>query len=217
MSAAGAGFFGLTLATLGTGLGGFMDKMAFKGFWPTINQLKGVYGLTIISRLLATRDKDELREALTKDTLGFLSWLVLGDFVNKMAAEGLDKSVMNRTEEIGKQNFFKRVFSSSLKTRDEILIETLAQNGIETVKKEGDKNIAKTFKEMMGDLDKLPEQVKKTTKKRLGTLNKAQLAGYLFSGLVLGLGIPNLNIYITNKLDKQRKEKAAREAELARA
>lgn len=207
--AAGAGFFGLTLATLGTGLGGFMDKMAFKGFWPTINQLKGVYGLTIISRLLATRDKDELREALTKDTLGFLSWLVLGDFVNKMAAEGLDKSVMNRTEEIGKQNFFKRVFSSSLKTRDEILIETLAQNGIETVKKEGDKNIAKTFKEMMGDLDKLPEQVKKTAKKRLGTLNKAQLAGYLFSGLVLGLGIPNLNIYITNKLDKKRKAQMA--------
>ena len=38
-----------------------------------------------------------------------------------------------------------------------------------------------------------------TAKRRLGTLNKAQLAGYAFSGLVLGLGIPNLNIYITKK------------------
>lgn len=209
---ASAGFLGLTFATLGTGIKGFMEKMAFKGFWPTISQLKGIYGLTIISRILATRDKDELREALTKDTLGFLSWLVLGDFVNRITAESMDKSVMNRTKDVADQGFFKRIFNSSLKTRDEILVETLSKNGIETVKKDGDKTVAKTFKELMKDLDKLPEQIRKTTKKRLGTLNKAQLAGYAFSGLVLGIGIPNLNIYITNKLDRQRKEKAAQEA-----
>ncbi len=214
---AAAGFLGLTMATLGTGFKGFMDKMAFKGFWPTISQLKGIYGLTIISRLLAARDKDELRESLTKDTLGFLSWLVLGDFVNRITAEILDKSVMNRTKDVSDKGFFKRIFNSSLKTRDEILIETLANNGIETIKKDGDKTVAKTFKELMKEMDKLPEQIRKSTKKRLGTLNKAQLAGYAFSGLVLGLGIPNLNIYITNKLDKKRKEKAAKEAELAKA
>ena len=32
-------------------------------------------------------------------------------------------------------------------------------------------------------------------------------------GLVLGLGIPNLNIYITNTLDKRRKAKKAQMAE----
>ena len=208
---AAVGFGGLTLWTLGTGIKGFMDKMAFKGFWPTISQLKGIYGLTIISRLLAARDKDELRESLTKDTLGFLSWLVLGDFVNRTTAELLDKSVMNRTNEIGNKHFFKRVFNSTLKTRDEILIEALASKNIETVKTDGDKVIAKTFKELMKDLDKLPEELRKKTKKRLGTLNKAQLAGYAFSGLVLGLGIPNLNIYITNKLDKKRKAKLEKE------
>ena len=206
---AAGGFLGLTMATLGTGFKGLMDKMAFKGFWPTISQLKGVYGLTIASRLMAARDKDELRESLTKDTLGFLSWLVLGDFVNRMTAEKLDSSVMNRTKEVADKGFFKRVFNSTLKTRDEILIEALANNGIDTVKKDGNKTVAKTFKELMKDLDKLPEQIKKTTKKRLGTLNKAQLAGYAFSGLVLGLCIPNLNIYITNKLDKKRKAKLA--------
>ena len=220
-SVASAGFMGLTLATLGTGFKGFMDKMAFKGFWPTISQLKGIYGLTIISRLMAARDKDELRESLTKDTLGFLSWLVLGDFVNRITAESMDKSVMNRTKDVANQGFFKRIFNSSLKTRDEILVEALAKNGIDTVKKDGDKTVAKTFNELMKDLDKLPEQIRKTTKKRLGTLNKAQLAGYAFSGLVLGLGIPNLNIYITNKLDKKRKEKAAtgaaKQAEIAKA
>ena len=208
---ASAGFLGMVMATLGTGFKGFMDKMAFKGFWPTISQLKGIYGLTIISRLLAARDKDELRESLTKDTLGFLSWLVLGDFVNRITAELSDKTVMNRTKEVAdSKNFFKRIYKSSLKTRDEILIEALSQNGIDTVKKDGDKTVAKTFKELMKDLDKLPEQLRKATKKRLGTLNKAQLAGYAFSGLVLGLGIPNLNIYITNRLEKQRKEKVAK-------
>lgn len=215
--AAGAGFLGLTLATLKTAsVKGFMEKMAFKGFWPTIPQLKGIYGLTIISRLLATRDKDELRESLTKDTLGFLSWLVLGDIVNKMTAEGLDKSVMNRTKDVAKKGYFGRIFNSSLKTRDEVLVETLSQNGIATVKENG---VAKTFKEMLKDLDGIKnEQVKKLAKKKLGTLNKAQAAGYLFSGLVLGLGIPNLNIYITNALDKKRKAaKAAEEQQNAAA
>ncbi len=212
-----AAFFGMVLATLQTGLKGFMGKMAFKGFWPTLSQLKGVYGLTIISRLFAARDKDELRESLTKDTLGFLSWLVLGDFVNKMTAEAmdkkLDKTVMNRTKEVAEKGFFARVFKSSLKNRDEILIETLAEHGVDTVKQVGDKTVAKKFKELMKDLDKLPEAVRKSTKKRLGVLNKAQIAGYMFSGLVLGLGIPNLNIYITNKLDRKRKAAAAAKAE----
>ena len=215
--ASAAAFFGMVLATLGGGIKDFMNKMAFKGFWPTIPQLKGIYGLTIISRIMATRDKDELREALTKDTLGFLSWLVLGDFVNKITAEGLDKSVMNRTKDMEKEGFFKRVFKSSLKTRDEILIETLAEHNIKSTKVENGKVVAKKFKELMGDLDKIPAAAKEKAKRRMGTLNKAQLAGYLFSGLVLGLGIPNLNIYITNKLDKKRKEKAAEEAQKQQA
>ncbi|MCM1002971.1 MAG: hypothetical protein NC408_01370 [Candidatus Gastranaerophilales bacterium] len=213
--AAGAGFLGLTLATLGTANPAeLMKKIAFKGFWPTIPQLKGIYGLTIISRLLATRDKDELRESLTKDTLGFLSWLVLGDIVNRVAANSLDKSVMNRTKDVEGKGYWGRLFNSSLKTRDEVLVETLSKNGIATVKENG---VAKTFKEMLKDLDGIKDaQVKKLAKKKLGTLNKAQAAGYLFSGIVLGLGIPNLNIYITNALDKKRKAaKAAEEQQNA--
>ena len=210
-----AAFFGMVLGTLGTGLKGFMGKMAFKGFWPTISQLKGVYGITIISRIMSARDKDELRESLTKDTLGFLSWLVLGDFVNKITANGLNKEVLNFRQADKNSNKAKRIFNASLKTRDEILIETLAKHGVSTTKEEGGKLVAKSFKEMMGDLNKLPEQLRKTTKKKLGVLNKAQLAGYLFSGLVLGLGIPNLNIYITNKLDAKRKAKAAAQRQTA--
>ncbi|MCQ2755072.1 MAG: hypothetical protein MJ231_08545 [bacterium] len=199
-------------------LSGFMDKMAFKGFWPTINQLKGVFGITIISRIFSARDKDELRESLTKDTLGFFSWLILGDIVNKATAEIIDKSVMNRNSEVAKKGFWSRIYNSKLKTRDEILIETLHSKGVSTIKEEGGQKIAKTFKEMLNDLktsEKIPEELKKLTKKRLGVLNKAQLAGYAFSALVLGLGIPNLNIWITNTLDKKKKAKQAAEEQKA--
>ena len=62
-------------------------------------------------------------------------------------------------------------------------------------------NVAKTFKEMMKDFkntDKISKEAKKVIKKKLSALNWAQLAGYAFSGAILGFGIPNLNIYITN-------------------
>ena len=155
--ASAVAFSAMILKSIGTGLSGFMDKMAFKGFWPTINQLKGVFGITIISRIFSARDKDELRESLTKDTLGFLSWLILGDIVNKMTAEALDKSVMNRTKDVEKEGWFKRIFHSSLKTRDEILLETLSANGVETVKNKDGKLVAKTFRELEKELEKLPE------------------------------------------------------------
>lgn len=217
--ASSAAFFSMILATLNMSPmqflkapGKFMDKMSFNGKMPTVNQLKGIYGITIISRIFSARDKDELREVLTKDTLGYLSWLVLGDIVNKLAADGLDKTVMNyKAGFADTKNRFKRTFNASLKTRDEILVETLAKNGIETTKKQGDTLIAKTFSEMSKDLNKLSPELKKVTRKRLRVLNAAQISGYLFSGLVLGLGIPNLNIYITNMLDKKRKKEQINE------
>ena len=215
-----AAFFSMILSTLNMSPikflkspGKFMEKMSFNGKMPTINQLKGLYGLTIISRIFSTRDKDELRESLTKDFLGYVSWLILGDIVNKLAADGLDKTTINYRADSKNAGKFKRSFNGSLKTRDEVLVETLANNGISTTKTENGKVLNKSFNEMVKDLDKLPEALKKTTKKRLRTLNIAQVAGYLTASLVLGLGIPNLNIYITNTLDKKRKAEQAKLAE----
>lgn len=196
----------------------FMDKMSFSGKMPTINQLKGIYGITIISRIFSARDRDELREVLTKDTLGYLSWLVLGDFVNRMTASAFDKKdckVLNIKRGTEDKNYFKKMFYANLKTRDEILVQTLADKGIKTTKEDNGKTVSKTFKEMLKDLDGIADTaVKKATRKRLRALNIAQLSGYLFSGLVLGLGIPNLNIYITNKLDAKRKAEAAKQQTL---
>ena len=211
--AAGGGFLGMTMLTLKTGFKGFMGKMAFEGFWPSINQLKGIYGLTIISRLLSARDKDELRESLTKDTLGYLSWLVLGDIVNKLVATALDKNdatVLNTTDKDVKGVFqkMKRAFYARLKTRDEVVIDALSKNNIDITKIDGDKVVAKKFREMLKDLNKLPEAAQKVVKRQLRTLKWAQISGYAFSGLVLGMGIPKLNIAITNSLDKKRKAKS---------
>ena len=195
----------------------FMDKMSFSGKMPTINQLKGIYGITIISRIFSARDTDELREVLTKDTLGYLSWLVLGDFVNRMTASAFDSDkcrVINVKKGTEKSNYFKKMFYANLKTRDEILVQTLAQQGVKTTKEENGKVLAKSFKELMKDLNGLKDEaIKKATKKRLRALNWAQISGYAFSGLVLGLGIPNLNIYITNKLDKKRKAEAVQKVQ----
>ena len=215
------GFFSMILSTLNITPWKFtpkkfMEKMAFTGKMPTINQLKGLYGITIISRIFSARDKDELREVLTKDTLGYLSWLVLGDIVNRMTAAKFDKKVINYKKGTENANYFKKMFYSSLKTRDEILVKTLQEHGVETTKTVDGKLVAKSFKEMLKELKnnpKITDAVRKATRKHLNVLNGAQVAGYLFSGLVLGLGIPNLNIYITNKLDKKRKAEAAAKAE----
>ena len=216
-----AAFFSMILATLKMSPmkfikspGKFMDKMSFNGKMPTINQLKGLYGLTIISRIFSTRDKDELRESLTKDFLGYLSWLVLGDIVNKLVADSMDKTTMNYRADSKDAGKFKRTFNGSLKTRDEVLVEALAKEGISTTKTENGKLFNKKFNEMLKDLENKPE-IKKLVRKRLRTLNVAQVAGYMVSGLVLGLGIPNLNIYVTNMLDKKRKAEAAKKQQAA--
>ena len=212
-------FFSMVLSTLNINPikflskpSAFMEKMSFSGKMPTINQLKGIYGITIISRIFSSRDTDELREVLTKDTLGYLSWLVLGDFVNRLAASAFNSDkckVLNIKKGTEKSNYWKKMFFANLKTRDEILIKTLAEQGVSTSKEVDGKIVSKTFKELFKDLNGLKDEaIKKATKKRLRALNLAQLSGYLFSGLVLGLGIPNLNIYITNKLDAKRKAEA---------
>ena len=58
------------------------------------------------------------------------------------------------------------------------------------------------FKELVKHADK-------DTKAKLRALNISQLGGYLYSGLVLGIGVPKLNIYMTNKSEAKRKARLA--------
>ena len=184
---AAAAFTAFALATIGRPKD-LLKNIQYKSLVPTLNQFKLVYGLTIASRFLAARDKDELREAAVKDTLGFSTWLLLGNFVAKGTLKGLEKlyAKMHNGEALGVVG----------KTRDEVLANALKKHNINII----EKGKALNFKEMLAKLPKTDKHAKAA----LGAFTLAQLAGYAFSGLVLGIGIPKLNIYMTNKSEQRR-------------
>lgn len=169
-----------------------IPKLGFKGSIPSLDQYKAVYGLTITSRFLAARNINELIESAVKDTIGFLSWLILGNVVAKATAYGLDKSLVN----IKESERSKWLLKGNVKSRDEVLLSALKQHGIDTVKD----GKALKFKELM---KKLPS-ADKLTKVKLRNLTIAQWAGYLYSALVLGVGIPKLNQYMTDHREAKK-------------
>lgn len=172
-----------------------LKNLQFKGFTPTISQLKFIYGATIASRFLSARNENELKESTTKDVLGFVNWLILGNFVQKLVAQAFDKSLVKQEKEGGILNWIR---TSSLKTRDEVLHQSLGEKAFKDGK-------ALKFGEMIKALGD-----NKAAKKQLGILTLAQIAGYIYSGVVLGVGIPKLNIYLTKR--RMEKEAAAQAA-----
>lgn len=184
-------FGGGVLATIGKPKE-LIKNLQFKGFTPTIKQFKFIYGITIMSRFLSSRNDNELRESTIKDTLGFASWLILGNFVQKLVAQSMDKSLIKKDGE-GAMNWIK---NSVLKSRDEVLHAALG----EKVFKDGK---ALSFKEMINALP-----ANSPARKQLKILSIAQLAGYAYSALALGFGIPRLNIFITNKVEANKAAKA---------
>lgn len=187
-----------------------LRAVQFKGLTPTVPQFKFVYGLTIVSRLLSARDKNELRESSIKDSLGFVNWLILGGFVSKLTAAGFEKMakfknagqkfVRYNEAENGKGGF-NWLTKSSVITRKEVLLEEFQKAGLSVI----ENGKALSVKEM---LKKAPQ----SAKTRIKYLNMIQVAGYLWSGLALGFGIPKLNIAITNSIEKKRKAKEAQMA-----
>ena len=193
-----------------------LTRIQFKGFTPTINQFKLVYGMTIMSRFLAARDKNELRESGIKDSLGFANWLILGGFVSKLTAAGFeqmakfkdDKFIRYNKAENGK-NWFSWLTKSKIVSRDEVLYEAFKKAEKSTIKVDKNGNeFAMTFKEMMREIEKFAPEIKNAAKSKIRYLNIIQLAGYVYSGVVLGYGIPKLNIAITKSVEKKRKAKA---------
>lgn len=193
---------GAAISTITTKPSEFLSKIQFKGMLPTVDQLKLVYGMTIGSRLLAARDKDELRESAIKDSLGFLNLLVLGALVAKGSAKLLDKSksLITLKPNSGK-GFVNWLKNSTLRNRDEVLLTELKAHGKEVIKD----GKALTFKELMKLSETLPTDVQKSLKGKLMVLNLSQAIGYLYSGLVLGVGVPALNAHMTAKSDAKYK------------
>lgn len=180
-----------------------LPKLQFRGMIPSLDQFKAIYGLTIMSRFMSARNDNELTESAIKDVIGFANWLILGNIVTKGVAHGLDKDLINIKESEKGKGFFNWLKNSSVKTRDEVLLASLEKEGISAV--ENGKSLK--YSEM---LKKIPAS-DAITKAKLRKLNIAQAAGYLYSGLVLGVGLPKLNAYLTNKrMAKLAAEEAAK-------
>lgn len=192
----------------------FLEKNQYKGKNPTINQFKTIFGLAITSRLLTARDRDEHREVVTKDVLGYFNWLILGNVFNKLIIhkfQAKGANMLKRAPMDKNAGFWKRTvnfLNSSIATHSEVIVDGLKKEKKLTslIKPDGK---AMTFEEMFKALPKGGQ-----TRKNLRLLNWAQLGGYAYSALVLGIGIPNLNIYLTDLSDKHKKAKLARLAQV---
>ena len=183
----------------------FLSKIQFKGKMPTINQLKFVYGMTIVSRFMCARDKDELRESAVKDTLGFLNLLILGALVTKGATRLFNKNLINMPKNSGK-GIISWLKNSSVKSRDEVLLETLGKHGID-VTKDGK---ALSYGKLLQQIKNLPDAERKELWKKLGTLDIAQLIGYAYSGIFLGYYLPKINATMSAANEEKRIARVAK-------
>ena len=175
-----------------------LKNIQFNGKAPTINQFKFIYGLTIASRILSARDDNELRESAIKDSLGFTNWLILGGMVSKLTARAMGKDLINNpvVAENGKKGLkyaAQWITKASVKNYSEILMpgaKELTRNGKLL-------NIAQLYK-----------AADKVTKSKVLKVAGSQILGYLYSGLVLGVGIAKLNIFITNRIKNKEREQS---------
>ncbi len=190
-----------------------VSNLQYKGMVPTINQFKFIYGMTIMSRIFAARDKNEARESAIKDSLGFANWLILGGFVSKLASKAFNKGIINYDEAKYGKGIWKFIQHSVEKTHEEILFPALKKLGINTI---GENGKAIPFRKLITTLKAAAKQegaspeVQKLVKETLSKLkykNAAQMLGYIYSGVVLGVGIPKLNIAITKYCENKKAAK----------
>lgn len=192
-----------------------LSNLQYKGMVPTINQFKFIYGMTIMSRIFASRDKNEMRESAIKDSLGFANWLILGGFVSKLASRAFNKGIVNFDEKTFGKGTWKFIQHSVEKTHEEILYPVLKKLGVSTIGENGKTipfrkliTILKDTAIKEGSSAETKQLVKETLSK-LKYKNAAQMLGYIYSGVVLGYGIPKLNIAITKHFEKKNSTKKA--------
>ncbi|MEI8388943.1 MAG: hypothetical protein WCG23_03550 [bacterium] len=198
----GAGILGsITLITMGAfsknrgffksgGAKNFMDTIELKGKSAHMDLIKLIYGTSLVSRVLCSRDEQEVKVTTLRDSCGFLNWLVLGGFVTKGIAHLADKkglSFVNITGPIVDKN--ANPIKAALKT---------ASNWLSNLS-------LKTPSEIRAMNKNLPAA---TVNKNMAIHAAAIIGGFAWSMLVLGLGMPALNNFMTNKArEKQLKAK----------
>ncbi len=167
-----------------------LNKLEFKDYWPSTNQLRVFYTSIIAGRMLASADKHELRETDTRDIPGFLNWLVIGGFVSKLVGNHISGGkLMNGAKPKENLPWWKKAFHVIEKN---VLVTHAEIN-------------ARCEKDLINPAEKI---------KQIRKLNMSIAAGLIYSTLALGVFVPKLNKYITNKLTaKKNDDKNASAAE----
>lgn len=153
------------------------DKLKFTGKFVNLNQLRALSAITICGRILASYDSNELRETNTRDFLSFLNWLVFGNFVANLTGNMIEgNKILNEKSSFKGGNWLKRQLHV----------------------------ITNTFLKTDGEIDAM-KGVSKAVKKRLKiNKNLSIAAGIIYSGVMLGYGIPVFNKHFTNKIVKSQ-------------
>ena len=196
LSIAAMGFFIFKTLNVNS-LKSFFQKIQFRSKLPTVNQIKLVYGSTIIGRLLAARDKNELKESAFRDFLGFTNFLVLGSLVTKMFVNAKDKSLINYDKAIHGSGFYNWLKNSGVKTHEDVINSSLKAKVLNS-------NNVKKIKELYSSgLIKQGSDIDK----KLKVLNSAKLIGLLYSGIALGILVPLINKKMTEYNYKKKMQK----------
>ncbi len=108
-----------------------LSMFQFKGMFPTVDQCRWIATSTIISRILASEDPNELRESTVRDMASFAGLYFLGDYAAKTAATVIEKinpdtKLLNRNfVKEQSESFFKKagnwIKRTSVKSFDEVL------------------------------------------------------------------------------------------------
>jgi len=103
----------------------------FSGRFPTMDQARIVATATFASRMMASENKDELKETTVRDIATFSAFYFLGDHVAKAIATGIQKFnpkivLINQLEKADKnanglKKFWHWVKNTSLKSSDEVI------------------------------------------------------------------------------------------------
>jgi len=102
----------------------------FSGIFPTMDQARIISTATFASRIMASEDKNDLRESTVRDIATFSAFYFLGDYVAKGIATAMPKhKLVNYLDEYDKnakglKKFWNWAKNTSLKSSDEIASAT---------------------------------------------------------------------------------------------
>lgn len=147
--------------------------LEFKGKYPTMDQARLISGVTFMSRMAVSDDKNELRESRGRDIATFLSLYFLGDYAGKACATGIEAKtgmkLLNREVVSAKDaNIFTKFKNWVLNTHIKSSSELTFADATKTVKAQKYRSLCQAVNLLssFAILGLIIYQRKKTQKKR---------------------------------------------------